>query len=366
MPLARYQEDLKKPDFRHDPAQEAAIKKLQRIKEELQQPRRASATPKKGFFGRLRGGDSTVKPVQGLYMWGGVGRGKTYIMDTFYHDLPFEEKLRLHFHRFMKRVHGELRGLRDQENPLALVGKKLAEETRIICLDEFFVSDITDAMILAGLLEELFKREVTLVTTSNIVPDNLYKDGLQRARFLPAIDLIKEHMEVFELDSGTDYRLRFLESADLFHHPLDEQSDDILAKAFEQLATEQGESDTELAIENRRIPVRRCSEGVVWFEFEAICDGPRSQSDYIEISRLFNTVLIGNIPVLDREKEDPARRFLNLVDEFYDRHVKLIITADASIDNLYQGKRLQFEYQRTISRLIEMQSHEYLAQQHRG
>ena len=364
MPLAHYQEDLKRPDFQHDPAQEQAILKLQRIKDDLLLA--AARRDKPGLLARWLGGNKTQKPVQGLYLWGGVGRGKTYLMDVFYNALPFDDKLRLHFHRFMKRVHDELRGLRDQQNPLTLVADRLAEQTRIICLDEFFVTDITDAMILAGLLQALFERGVTLVTTSNIQPDKLYHNGLQRARFLPAIELIKTHMEVYEMDNGIDYRLRFLETAQLYHHPLDAGSDAILDDAFMQLAPEPGEYDIELDIEKRKIPARRCADGIVWFDYSAICDGPRSQTDYIEISRLFNTVLIGNIPILDKTKEDPARRFLNLVDEFYDRNVKLIITAAAGIDDLYQGQRLRFEYQRTISRLKEMQSHAYLARQHLG
>jgi len=364
MPLARYQDDLLRPDFKHDPAQERAILKLQRIKDDLALV--ADRAPKSGWLARWFGSNASAQPVRGLYLWGGVGRGKTYLMDVFYSALPFDNKLRLHFHRFMKRVHDELRGLRAQQNPLEVVADKLAAQTRIICLDEFFVTDITDAMILAGLLHALFERGVTLVTTSNIQPDNLYHNGLQRARFLPAIELIKTHMEVYEMDSGIDYRLRFLESAELYHFPLDIDSDAILDNAFSQLAPEQGEYAIQLEIENRKIPAHRCADGIVWFDFEAICDGPRSQTDYIEISRLFNTVLIGNIPILDKEKEDPARRFLNLVDEFYDRNVKLIITAAAGIDEIYQGQRLRFEYQRTVSRLKEMQSHTYLTREHLG
>ncbi|MCB1815336.1 MAG: AFG1 family ATPase [Candidatus Competibacteraceae bacterium] len=364
MPLDRYQDDLKRPDFKHDPAQEQAILKLQRIKDDL--ALQFDRPPKTSLLARWFGAKSTIQPVRGLYLWGGVGRGKTYLMDVFFSALPFDNKLRLHFHRFMKRVHDELRSLRDQQNPLTVVADRLAAQTRIICLDEFFVTDITDAMILAGLLQGLFERGVTLVTTSNIQPDNLYHNGLQRARFLPAIELIKTHMDIYEMDSGIDYRLRFLESAELYHFPLDSNSDAILDNAFTQLAPEPGQYNVALDIEKRSIPTRRCADGVVWFEFADICEGPRSQTDYIEISRLFHSVLIGNIPVLNREKEDPARRFLNLVDEFYDRSVKLIITADAGIDDLYQGQRLQFEYQRTISRLTEMQSHDYLAREHLG
>jgi cell division protein ZapE len=297
-------------------------------------------------------------------MWGGVGRGKTYLMDLFYTELTIAAKQRTHFHRFMQYVHSELKTLKDQQSPLIQVAAHLAEQTRIICLDEFFVSDITDAMLLSGLLQALFERNVTLVTTSNIAPDDLYKEGLQRARFVPAIELIKTRMEVFHLDGATDYRLRFLQQADLFHAPLDARADDMLAAAFEQVSMEPGQPDQPLAIEGRRIPTRRLADGVVWFDFEAICDGPRGQADYIEIARCYHTVLISNIPILDGFKEDQARRFLTLVDEFYDRSVKLIVTAAAAIDELYQGAKLRFEYQRTVSRLKEMQSREYLEKPH--
>lgn len=369
MPYRRYRKDLEREDFQHDPAQEAAILRLQRVYDELtrQPPPPPQVARNKGLFARLASRDrpeSAGKPVRGLYLWGEVGRGKTYLVDAFFDALPFQNKLRIHFHSFMYRVHQDLKPLQGQQDPLKTVGRRLADQARVICLDEFFVADITDAMLLAGLLEALFANGVTLVTTSNIPPDELYRDGLQRARFLPAIALIKEHLEVFKLESGTDYRLRYLEQAEIYHHPLDEKADQVLADAFTHMSPEPGRSGGALEIQGRLIPTRRQADGVVWFDFKAICDGPRSQTDYIEIACCYHTVLISDIPVMDWQMENQARRFLNLVDAFYDRNVKLIVSAAAPILEIYQGARLKFEYQRTTSRLQEMQSHDYLAREH--
>ena len=361
-PLARYQEDLKRPDFFHDAAQEIAVRHLQRLYDDLV----AAHKRKPGLLGSLFS-KKTQDPVKGLYFWGGVGRGKTYLVDTFFDALPFKEKTRTHFHRFMKRVHEELRTLKGEKNPLPLVAKRFAAETRVICFDEFFVSDITDAMILAGLLEELFKNGVTLVATSNIVPDGLYKDGLQRARFLPAIALVKLHTEVVNVDSGVDYRLRALEQAELYHWPLDAAAEDSLSKSFSSLLPEhcQIELDEDLMIENRAIQARKVGDDVAWFEFRELCDGPRSQNDYIELGKIFHAVLISNVEQMGVSKDDMARRFINLVDEFYDRNVKLIISAEVELKDLYTGGRLEFEFQRTLSRLLEMQSHEFLSRPHK-
>lgn len=361
-PLARYQEDLKRPDFFHDAAQETAVRHLQRLYDDLV----TAHKHKPGLLGSLFS-KKTQDPVKGLYFWGGVGRGKTYLVDTFFDALPFKEKTRTHFHRFMKRVHEELRTLKGEKNPLPLVAKRFAAETRVICFDEFFVSDITDAMILAGLLEELFKNGVTLVATSNIVPDGLYKDGLQRARFLPAIALVKLHTEVVNVDSGVDYRLRALEQAELYHWPLDAAAEDSLSKSFSSLLPEhcQVELDEDLMIENRAIQARKVGDDVAWFEFRELCDGPRSQNDYIELGKIFHAVLISNVEQMGVSKDDMARRFINLVDEFYDRNVKLIISAEVELKDLYTGGRLEFEFQRTLSRLLEMQSHEFLSRPHK-
>ncbi|MGH8433431.1 MAG: cell division protein ZapE [Pseudomonas sp.] len=361
-PLERYQADLKRPDFFHDAAQETAVRHLQRLYDELI----ASEKSKPGLFGKLLGKKSQ-DPVKGLYFWGGVGRGKTYLVDTFFDALPFKQKTRTHFHRFMKRVHEELTTLSGEKNPLQLIAKRFAAETRVICFDEFFVSDITDAMILATLLEELFKNGVSLVATSNIVPDGLYKDGLQRARFLPAIALLKEHTAIVNVDSGVDYRLRALEQAELYYWPLNEGAEVSLNKSFVSLVPDcvQAQYDEVLMIENREIRSRKVCEDVAWFDFRELCDGPRSQNDYIELAKIFHAVLISNVEQMGVNEDDLARRFINLVDEFYDRNVKLIISAAVELKDLYTGGRLNFEFQRTLSRLLEMQSHEFLSRAHK-
>ena len=367
-PQQRYQRDLARPDFRHDPAQAVAVNHLQYLYEQLVAAWQAEQEQSGlgGFFKRLTG----VKPrklVRGLYFWGGVGRGKTYLMDNFFESLPFEQKLRAHFHRFMRRVHAELKKLDGQKNPLKQVADIIAKEARVICFDEFFVSDITDAMILGTLMEELFARGVTLVATSNIVPDGLYRDGLQRARFLPAIALLNQHTLVVNVDGGVDYRLRALEQAELYHSPLDEAADQSLMRSFKSLLSTTAEvyENPDLEVEGRLIRARYLSEGVAWFDFVELCDGPRSQNDYIELAREYHSVILSNVPGLGREKDDQARRFVSLVDEFYDRQVKLVISAERPLAELYSTGKLDFEFQRTVSRLLEMQSHEYLARPHR-
>ena len=352
-PLARYQADLQRPDFFHDAAQETAVRHLQRLYDELV----AAHRHKPGLFGSLFG-KKVTEPVKGLYFWGGVGRGKTYLVDTFFDALPFEQKMRTHFHRFMKRVHEELKSFSGEKNPLPLIAKRFAAEARVICFDEFFVSDITDAMILATLLEELFKNGVSLVATSNIVPDGLYKDGLQRARFLPAIALLKQHTCIVNVDSGVDYRLRALEQAELFHWPLDAEAEISLGKSFQSLLPEHCtvQDDEALMIENRAIKARKVGDDVAWFDFRELCDGPRSQNDYIELAKIFHAVVISNVEQMGVHEDDLARRFINLVDEFYDRNVKLILSAEVELKDLYTGGRLVFEFQRTLSRLLEMQS----------
>ena len=367
-PLERYQRDLARPDFRRDAAQAAAVNHLQHLYEQLvaawQHEQEQSGLG--GFFKRLTG----AKPrelVRGLYFWGGVGRGKTYLMDGFFESLPFEQKLRAHFHRFMRRVHAELKKLDGQKNPLKRVADIIASETRVICFDEFFVSDITDAMILGTLMEELFASGVTLVATSNIIPDGLYKDGLQRARFLPAIALLNQHTLVVNVDGGVDYRLRALEQAELYHSPLDEAADQSLMCSFKSLVAGNTEIQEaiDLEVEGRLIHARYVSEGIAWFDFVELCDGPRSQNDYIELAREYHSIILSNVPGLGLAQDDQARRFVNLVDEFYDCQVKLVISAERPLAELYSSGKLDFEFQRTVSRLLEMQSLEYLARPHR-
>jgi cell division protein ZapE len=365
-PLLRYQQDLQRDDFSYDASQETAVKHLQRLFDDLVEDQKPAA--KVGFFNKLFAKPVDKKPVKGLYFWGGVGRGKTYLMDTFYDSLPFENKERTHFHRFMQRVHADLTRLEGQADPLDVLAKRYADEACIICFDEFFVSDITDAMILGGLFERLFAQGVSLVATSNIVPDGLYQNGLQRARFLPAIALLKEHTEVVNVDGGVDYRLRVLEQAELYHCPLDETADKSLNESFENLAPDLDEVvECELIeVNGREIQSRRCCEDVVWFDFSEICLGARSQNDYIEIAKMYHAVLVSNVPQMGRENDDAARRFINLVDEFYDSGVKLILSAAVPIFEIYTDGKLNFEIERTKSRLLEMQSHEYLAREHKA
>ncbi|GAB1263731.1 cell division protein ZapE [Aurantivibrio infirmus] len=366
-PFERYQADLQKEGFQKDAAQAVVVDHLQKLYERLiaSRSKKQSQGQLHVLIGKLLKKDQA--PVKGLYLWGGVGRGKTYLMDTFFESLPFENKMRAHFHRFMRRVHQELKSLAGQPDPLEIVAERLSKEASVICFDEFFVSDITDAMILGTLFEALFKRRVCLVATSNIVPDELYKNGLQRARFLPAIALVKQHTTVVHVDSANDYRLRALEQAELYHSPIDEQANVSLQESFDSLSPEGSEhlTDVDLEIEGRIIKAKRLVEDVVWFEFLAICDGPRSQNDYIEIAREYHTVLVADVPVFTDKNWDQARRFISLVDEFYDRNVKLVLSAEAPLVSLYKEGRLQFEFERTQSRLLEMQSHEYLARPHK-
>lgn len=364
-PLSRYEMDLKKAEFFPDPSQALAVKHLQRLFDDLVAH---SQRPQPGLLSRFFGLSDKPQAIKGLYFWGGVGRGKTYLMDTFFDCLTTDRKMRVHFHRFMQRVHHDLNALEGTANPLDKVAEGLAKEAQVICFDEFFVTDITDAMILGGLFERLFGLGVVLVATSNIVPDMLYDNGLQRQRFLPAIKLINENTEVVNVDGGVDYRLRTLQQAELFISPAGPAADLELQQVFEQLVPDiQGlEKNTTIEINGRNLIFRQSCEDIIWFEFKELCDGPRSQLDYIELAKLYHTVIVSDMPVLDVEKEEQTRRFINLVDEFYDSGVKLIISAMPSLAELYSGDKLRFEFERTTSRLIEMQSTEYLARAHRA
>ncbi|MEE8042597.1 MAG: cell division protein ZapE [Pseudomonadales bacterium] len=360
-PREEYQKDLTKPGFVHDPAQAQVVELLDVLHHRL-----ISSNPSR-WTRWLKGITPAARsPVRGIYLWGGVGRGKTYLMDMFFECLPIEAKLRIHFHRFMQRVHRDLTRLAGEANPLKQVAAGLAQEGRVLCFDEFFVSDIADAMILAELLEELFRRGVTLVATSNVQPGELYENGLQRGRFLPAIGLLEEHTDVVHLAAETDYRLRALERAEIYHWPLDREADLSLRNSFEHLMPERPIEGEVLQIEGRPIQTRFTADDVVWFDFPDICDGPRSQNDYIELARCYHAVLISNVPRFTPRREEQARRFISLVDEFYDRNVKLILSAEVQAEALYAGERLASEFERTRSRLIEMQSHEYLGRAHRA
>ena len=360
-PLSRYQQDLQKPEFAEDSAQQLAVQHLQRLYDELL----AQPPQSEGWLARLGIGKVNKEPVTGLYFWGGVGRGKTYLVDTFFDCLPFEQKLRMHFHRFMHRVHLERKALRDQADPLVIIGKQLAKEARVLCFDEFVVNDVADAVILVKLMRVLFDEGVTLVATSNVEPDNLYLGGLQRDLFLPAIAMIHQYTEVVNIDSGIDYRLRFLDKAETYFTPVDQVARDGMQYNFEHLAPEPGVADALIEVEGRQLRSIRRADGVIWFSFAELCDGPRSQNDYIELARCFHSILVSDVPVMDRLMEDQARRFINLVDVLYDHNVKLIISAAAPVQKLYCGTRVAFEFQRTMSRLQEMQSHDYLALSHK-
>lgn len=368
-PLSRYQQALDAGEYQADEIQRQAVTRLEGIYQALQQAPAASVAAN-GLRGRLsrwlgKGAETaSLRPVQGLYMWGGVGRGKTWLMDMFFHSLPGERKLRLHFHRFMLRVHEELTELQGQENPLEMIADGFKAQTDVVCFDEFFVSDITDAMLLATLLQALFARGITLVATSNIPPDDLYRNGLQRARFLPAIALINDYCDVMNVDAGIDYRLRTLTQAHLYLTPLDSQTRETMDRMFIKLAGKAGEDAPVLQVNHRPLQAIRAVDGVLAVDFHTLCEEPRSQLDYIALSRLYHSVILHNVQVMGPLKENTARRFLALVDEFYERHVKLVIAAEASMFDIYQGERLKFEYQRCLSRLQEMQSEEYLKLPH--
>ena len=360
-PLARYAREVECARLHYDVAQANAAGAFQELYERLQGVAAGAARP-----GGLRGllASRRPEPVPGIYLWGGVGRGKTWIMNAFFDALPFASKRRVHFHAFMQYVHGELKALRRHRDPLVRVAGALSTDTRIICFDEFQVSDITDAMLLGRLLGELFARGVTLVATSNVEPDRLYWGGLQRTRFLPAIELLKTRTRVLHLDGAVDYRLRTLERADIYCWPLGEEAEQSLALCFEALNPAGAMEDAVLDVAGRRVPARRAAEGVAWFEFDALCATARSSVDYIEIAQRFHSVLLANVPVLDDERPDAALRFVHLVDELYQRRVNLIVSAAAPPGGLYAGRRLSARFARTRSRLEEMQSLDYLSQAH--
>ncbi len=309
---------------------------------------------------------STLPAVKGLYLWGGVGRGKTFLTELLFDHIPITDKRRLHFHRFMAEVQARLHNLREQRDPLRIVARDIAVDARLLVLDECAVSDIGDAMILGHLLTLLFARGVTLVTTSNIAPGELYKDGLQRGQFLPAIAQIQSHCEVLQLDSPHDYRLRHLAQAATYC-VVDGTADSAsrLSASFERLARGRPRLASPLQVNDRPIATRAMADGIAWFDFDALCDGPRAVADYIEIARELHTVLVSDVPLFDPGNEDAAKRFILLVDELYDRHVNLLLSAAAKPDALYRGRLHRTEFERTQSRLIEMQSADYLALEHR-
>ncbi|MFA6229205.1 MAG: cell division protein ZapE [Rhodanobacter sp.] len=364
-PSARYLDGVTAHRWESDPTQLALLPEFDRMHAALcAQP----AAGDKGLFGRLKSllGNEPAAAVPGLYLWGTVGRGKTFLMDLFVASLPHGVALRRHFHRFMGEVHESLRELGDRQSPLNDVAAGLASRCRVLCLDEFLVNDIGDAMILANLIDALFERGVSLVTTSNTAPENLYKGGLQRARFLPAIALIKKRCHVVEMASSHDWRLRALTLAPVYLTPPGAETMRALERIFCDQADGAIEHHGALQVNGRDIPFHKRAEDILWFEFAALCEGPRAVADYIALAKAGPTIIIANVPQFTIYSEDAAKRFVQLVDEFYDRHVKLVLSAAAPITELYDGERLRAEFGRTESRLIEMQSEEYLALPHRA
>ena len=390
-PSDAYAAGVARGDWQDDPAQHPALAELDRIHAAL-----LASPGRDGFFSKLFSRQHEPS-IPGLYLWGGVGRGKTFLIDLFFDALPLPVvaaagradvplphggrggdhpqrgwwgeggiagKRRTHFHRFMREVHERLREHAGERDPLAAIAREWRDALRVLVLDEFFVGDIGDAMLLGRLLERLFDEGVVLVTTSNTPPRDLYKDGLQRARFLPAIALIERDCRVLELAGATDYRLRELVRSPVYRAPLDAESDAWLESRWHALGGDDGHRDAGITVDGRRIAVRARSRGLAWFDFDALCEGPRSASDYIEIAQEFHTVLLGGVPVFDDSRNDAARRFITLVDELYDRHVNLVCTADAAPAALYAGERLASAFERCASRLIEMQSSEYFAREH--
>lgn len=359
-PLERYQAALATGDFSEDAVQLAAVTYMDNLYHEIIKSQDSSGG---GWFSSL----FKSKPVmpKGLYMWGGVGRGKTWMMDMFYESLPIKRKMRMHFHHFMQRVQRELVALQGQADPLKKVADIIHQEAVVICFDEFFVSNVSDAMILGDLFSMFFDRGITLVATSNIEPSGLYKNGIHRDRFLPAIAQVEKHTTVMNIDAGIDYRLRLLKQAKLYSSPLTDDTKDWLSERFDTLAGGQTISTSPIVIGGRNIDIIKRTETMLLADFRALCMQPRSAADFIEIANDFDTVMVDNVPALNDTLMDPTRRFIYLVDEFYDRRVKLLIRAEQSILTLYQGEKLAFEIERTRSRLLEMQSEEYLAEEHR-
>ena len=352
-----YEAELVARGYTSDPAQLRAVDALERCANDWA----AYKIQRSNAFKKLVNHPSTPR---GVYMYGGVGRGKSFLMDCFYNAVPIKRKTRLHFHEFMREVHRELRDLAGTVNPLDELGKRMSRRYKLICFDEFHVAEITDALILHRLLSALFDNGVGFVTTSNFKPDDLYPCGMHRDRILPAIALLNDHLQVISVDNGTDYRRRTLEQVNLYHTPLGGHADDEMKRAFNRLAESQDDNPV-LQIESRQIHARRKAGGLVWFDFKTLCGGPRSQNDYLEIATQFHTVLLSDVPVMPPRMASEARRFTWLIDVLYDRRVKLIMSAESAPEALYLEGPLVHEFPRTISRLNEMRSKEFLALERR-
>lgn len=356
-PLQYYQQLLQHKGYKTDPLQAQAMSCLDELYVEL-----ITRDWHPGFLQRMLG--KAPAPVKGAYFWGSTGRGKTWLMDSFYACADFPEKHRLHFHRFMREIHHQLSELPHTADPLKVIARQWAEKYRLICLDEFHVSDIGDAMLLAGLLDALFKQGVSLVTTSNIPIDELYKNGLQRERFLPAIALLKQYTTEVALGEGKDYRIGLLAKNDVYHVLSKGQGEGILREQFERLANVPLKSNREIEINRRAFHYQAWANELIWFEFDELCAKPRSANDYIDIAKSFHTVFISGIPCMDEDKDDVAKRFVHLIDALYDNQVKLVVAAAVPADQIYRGRLVKFEFERTVSRLSEMASQAYLTKEH--
>jgi cell division protein ZapE len=352
-----YEAELQARGYESDPAQLRGVAALERCATEWSHYKAQRSNALKKLIHR-------PAIPRGVYMYGGVGRGKSFLMDCFFQAVPVVRKTRLHFHEFMREVHRQLAELQGTVNPLDALGARIAKRHRLICFDEFHVADITDAMILHRLLDALFEHGVGFVTTSNFRPDDLYPNGLHRDRILPAIALLNDRLEEISVDNGTDYRRRTMEQVKLYHTPLGPQADAEMNEAFTRLA-ESRDEDPVLQIEHREIRARRKAGGVVWFDFRTLCGGPRSQNDYLELASQFHTVLLSDVPRMAARNASEARRFTWLVDVLYDRRVKLIVSAAVPPEALYTEGALVHEFPRTVSRLNEMQSADFLALEHR-
>jgi len=350
-PLEYYQDQIVKKGISEDSEQLIVLKSFTRLFQELLKEHKKRSSYLKYF--------TKSDAMKGIYLWGGVGVGKTFLMDCFFHSLPFKEKLRFHFHHFMQHIHEQLSKHQGEVDPLQAIATDISKETMVLCFDEFFVSDITDAMLLGRLFKALFSKGVVLVATSNIEPDKLYQYGLQRSQFLPAIALIKEHTEIIYIPSKKDYRLRHLQEAGVFYTPLDEVSAERMQKTFDVLTKGEKISEDPIHILGRDIHIIKKTNTVIWFDFNDICSIPRSQHDYLEIAKNYHTIFISNIPIISENAIDTIRLFVNLVDVFYDAGIKLIISAAESIPELYSRGNMILEYSRTHSRLLEMQSVDY-------
>lgn len=354
-PDQQYKNDLLKPGFHADDAQLRVVSHTQHLYEQLLNP------PKPSFIDNLFG---KQQPVHGLYLWGGTGRGKTYLVDSFYACLPFKQKYRTHFHSFMRDIHSRLQNLPKTPDPLKIIAADLAADMRILCLDEFHVHDIGDAMIMAGLLEAIFKQGITLVATSNIATDDLYKNGLQRELFMGTIDLLQQHTTEINLGHDNDYRLQILEQNATYNIIKQAGNNQIIQQQFDAIIPCLAKHNREIIVNQRPIHFVASADDVIWFDFNQLCNTPRSDSDYINIAENFHTLFISDVDYMDEEHDNIAKRFIHLIDALYDHHVKCIITAVDKPQKLYRGRVLRMAFERTISRLIEMDTQQYLAKEH--